>query len=235
MKEKQYFVYIDLTEDESVPFYVGRGNQNRIKSLDRNQYHNNIAKKHGIKRIVLECVSKKHSQEREKYLIEFCHTFVDDEYASKYATNLTKGGEDGEPCEDSRKKRGLSLRITNANPEVKKRRSEAQKIAQNRPDVKQHMCEIQKIAQNRPETKKRHSDAAKIAQNRPETRLKRIGKNNPSARSVQQIDKQTGEIIKIFETMREASLQTNTNYTKICEVCQGCRFTSGGFIWKYND
>ena len=41
------------------------------------------------------------------------------------------------------------------------------------------------------------------------------------------------ELNKSFNSLKEASLVTGANYTKICEVCRGSRKQSGGYTWKY--
>ena len=44
----------------------------------------------------------------------------------------------------------------------------------------------------------------------------------------------TGEFIKRFESIKEASRQTGANSSHISECCNGNRYKSvGGFIWKY--
>lgn len=42
-----------------------------------------------------------------------------------------------------------------------------------------------------------------------------------------------GEFINIFESMREAELQTGVSYPNISAVCNGRQKTAGGFIWRY--
>lgn len=51
--------------------------------------------------------------------------------------------------------------------------------------------------------------------------------------SVLQINKNTGEIIKEFPSLKEASEQTHIAKSIICKVCNGKGKTAGGFKWKY--
>ncbi|PGT01860.1 NUMOD1 domain-containing DNA-binding protein [Bacillus cereus] len=44
-----------------------------------------------------------------------------------------------------------------------------------------------------------------------------------------------GTFIKEFETMTEAYRETGVHYSKISEVCNGNRRTSGGFMWRFED
>jgi group I intron endonuclease len=68
-------------------------------------------------------------------------------------------------------------------------------------------------------------------------RVKKIGRftgqQNPRAKSVCQLDKETLEVIRIFTTAKEASEITKTNRSTICECCKGRRNSSGGYKWCY--
>jgi hypothetical protein len=54
-----------------------------------------------------------------------------------------------------------------------------------------------------------------------------------SQRKVQQIDKNTKEVIKEFENIKIAANETGANNTGIIHVCSGRKKTANGFIWKY--
>lgn len=58
------------------------------------------------------------------------------------------------------------------------------------------------------------------------------GENNPRARAVKQIDRQTGEVIATYKTLKEAYQQTGI--THIIDFCKGSR-RSKKFIWEYVD
>lgn len=36
-----------------------------------------------------------------------------------------------------------------------------------------------------------------------------------------------------YESVKQASIDSKCNYSKICEVCRGDRFQTGGFLWRY--
>jgi hypothetical protein len=67
----------------------------------------------------------------------------------------------------------------------------------------------------------------------------RCGKKNPVARSVEQIDINSGKVIKIFETIREASKSIKVLHCRVWAVCNGNLsrednyLTSGGYVWRY--
>ena len=52
---------------------------------------------------------------------------------------------------------------------------------------------------------------------------------------VKMIDIKTDKVIKIWDSIKEASDNTDANYTTIIQVCRGymSRKTSGGYKWKY--
>ena len=61
--------------------------------------------------------------------------------------------------------------------------------------------------------------------------IKNSIKNLPK-RKVAQYDKNTGELLNIFESNAEAERQFPTG-RHITDACQGRRKTAGGYIWKY--
>ena len=62
--------------------------------------------------------------------------------------------------------------------------------------------------------------------------VRRFGENNPRALKVIQYDKQ-GNIIKIWDYIKQASLELKIKDSNISECCKGKRKSAGGFIWKY--
>jgi hypothetical protein len=68
------------------------------------------------------------------------------------------------------------------------------------------------------------------------TRLGYItGKNKVTKRAVYQINKDTDEIIKKFESLQDARLSTKIDDGSICKVCKGRQNTAGGYKWKFVD
>ena len=61
-------------------------------------------------------------------------------------------------------------------------------------------------------------------------------KGNPNlalAKAVIQIDKETKEVIAIYESQAEAAKKNGFNQGKISLCCQGKRNSHNGYIWKY--
>lgn len=59
-------------------------------------------------------------------------------------------------------------------------------------------------------------------------------KQRPKSIKVAQIDKNSKEIIKIFNSIEEANRETHAN-RHIIPVCKGKRKTAAGYIWRYLD
>jgi len=88
-----FFVYVDYTLDENLPFYVGKGQIARLQKRERNAYWKNIAVKHGWRReIMLATKDESFAFEEEKRRIAELSTF-EDGTPGRWGANLTKGGE----------------------------------------------------------------------------------------------------------------------------------------------
>lgn len=57
-----------------------------------------------------------------------------------------------------------------------------------------------------------------------------IKKKNPFSKEVEQIDKNTLEVIKVWDSLSEVERQLNIPTGNISSVCKGKRKTAGGFI-----
>ncbi len=61
------------------------------------------------------------------------------------------------------------------------------------------------------------------------------GANNPNARSVYQIDINSGQILEKFDCIKDAEDKTGANHNGIIRCCQ-CKLTqTSGFIWIYSE
>lgn len=67
--------------------------------------------------------------------------------------------------------------------------------------------------------------------------ISHVGGKNIRSRSVDQIDKKTGQVIKTFAAIMDAERELGIGNTKISAVCGGRenRFSAGGFCWKYSE
>ena len=58
------------------------------------------------------------------------------------------------------------------------------------------------------------------------------GKNHPNAKKVAQCDKQ-GNLIRIWDYIKQASEELGINNNSICSCCKGKYKSAGGYIWRY--
>ena len=56
---------------------------------------------------------------------------------------------------------------------------------------------------------------------------------NSMAKAVYQIDRNTGEIIKVWKYIKDAATTLGINYGNIVNCCKGRYKHAGGFKWKY--
>ncbi len=113
---KAYGVYVDYTL-EATPraFYVGKGQQARVRSVRRNKHHTNISQKHGVRRVlVFETDDHVEAATKEVELIAFHKTYVYGE-GHTFGANYTIGGE------------GAPGRKYKATPETRQKISDVQR------------------------------------------------------------------------------------------------------------
>lgn len=84
-----YYTYIHYREDDNIPFYIGKGQNNRHRmSQGRNKYWQNIVQKHGfISELLSIFETEQEAFEHEAFLIK-----IFKEMGYKLA-NLSDGGE----------------------------------------------------------------------------------------------------------------------------------------------
>lgn len=59
------------------------------------------------------------------------------------------------------------------------------------------------------------------------------GKTQRCCKKIIQIDLQTGEDIKVWDSARKAAENLPTNYKNISAVCRGKRRSAGGYGWRF--
>lgn len=128
-----FHVYVDwTTESEPRPFYVGQGNDDRVRYIPRNMKHGNVAAKHGLARqIVASSDDHESIKALEVQLIAEHHTFVDDPQFNGIGCNYTLGGDgvsthSSEALEKIRQARSVQPRLTHTD-KAKQRISNARK------------------------------------------------------------------------------------------------------------
>lgn len=59
------------------------------------------------------------------------------------------------------------------------------------------------------------------------------GKDNPESKAVAKLDKETGDVLDIFDTVTEAAKSVNSSRDNVGAVCRGRQKTAKGFKWKF--
>jgi group I intron endonuclease len=158
----------------------------------------------------------------EKVLIELFDTTN-----SKYGYNIRSGGENSTLSEETKRKisesrKGKYTGINN--PWYGKHPSDEtrQKMRENHADI---------TGEKHPNYGKHLSDETrlKISEAR---KGKYVGKNNPNSKKVCQYDT-NGELIKIWDSVIEASNELGINRCCIGDCARGGQKTAGGYVWKY--
>ena len=107
----EWYVYVDHTVDDDVPFYVGKGNAVRVRGLERNADHTFISTVFGvIREIVIATSVEQLSFDNEIRLITELHTFIDDPEYNGIGCNLTPGGEGHSPSLQERHRRSARFK-----------------------------------------------------------------------------------------------------------------------------
>lgn len=119
-----FYVYVDYRLDTNVPFYVGKGQDVRVKLVRRNIIHQRIAKKAGMRREVLFGTKDQHfALDEEVRLIRELKT------RNQFGgANLTDGGEGTTgwvPSEETKRKIAIAHQGLAHTSETKARISQA--------------------------------------------------------------------------------------------------------------
>jgi hypothetical protein len=167
---KHFYVYVDFTSDH-VPFYVGKGNDKRIKDFRRSKKHKNVSNKHDMyRRIVLDTSDEQQAFSYEKLLIARLHTFIDDPEAPRIACNFTIGGEGApNPSAETRRKRSEANRGRKLPPhsaEAKAKISAASRGRKLPPHSAEAKAKISAAHKNRSEEQKQETKAKLSEANR---------------------------------------------------------------------
>ena len=223
--EHQYLIYRHITLDDEITFYVGKDEVWGNRAHDgrsRNDIHESITKRHGIRVEVLEFCDRELLRERERYWIANLHTCICYEDHVLHASNKSAGGDTTSGYVWTKEQREKLSKIKIGLVVSDEVRKSIQNTLTGRKDSKE-ICEIKRKAHNQP------------------TYLEKVsGKNNSQARAVEQWSKDCTTLIAKFDTIKEASIITggvqpfNTKHHANC-IGYACRNNEPyyGFLWKY--
>ena len=82
---------------------------------------------------------------------------------------------------------------------------------------------------------KHHTEETKlkISENARKPMKGKFGSEHPKSKQVAQYDKQTLELIKIWDSMHDVQRELGIANSNISQCCKGKRKSAGGYIWKY--
>jgi len=255
----EYYSYYDAIEETGEVIYCGKGNNDRIQSMKRNRYYNNIVRKHKLVRTIIPMLDEDLALKYENWLMEYYHTWVDDPNRTEHACNIDGPGTNGgskTPSKETIEKNRQTNKIKQAgenngffnkkHTQETKDKIKAKRALQVFTDEhRQNMSKAHKGKKFSAEA--RHNmKLAKTTEVIEKTASKLRGrKRKPfseetcdkirkaKSKSVYQIDLITKEIIKLWSSATEAARILDFNQSNICQCCLGRSKQYHGFIWKY--
>ena len=171
-KPLEFYVYEDR-KPCGEPFYVGKGNHNRIANPHRNRIHTNICRKYpDWRRVVVFAGTEQECFAEEVRLIAL---YGRRNTGTGSLVNLTDGGEGAAGMvhtDDAKKRVSISTKAAHARPDVKAKHAAAVKAALTRPEVRAKLSAASQAAHARPDFKAKQSAAMRAAMVRPEVKAK---------------------------------------------------------------
>lgn len=144
--------------------------------------------------------------------------------------NITKGGEGTIGIvisEEECKKRSERFKGKRMSPET-----EFKKGHTFTPEIIQKMSEAKKGKPSWNKGKKGFNAGEKNVMKRPDVREKFRGKNNPTARKVNQYDKE-GNFIRQWDYIAQITEELSLDTANICACCKGRLRSAYGYKWEY--
>lgn len=220
-------VYIGMTALElSDRWRAGKGYKNSL-------YFNRAIKKHGWENIkhevIRDCLTKEQAEHLEIELIKQHRSNI-----KEYGYNIESGGKAGAIGVKRRKETLEKMRAANLGKTMPdKTRMKISETLKRRVFTEEHKRKLslaQMGERNHMYGKKVPPDVrAKMSASQPK------GKDSRYSRKVAQIDSDTNEIIKIWDSMGDVRRGLGIKHCTISDCCRGIQKTSGGYKWRYYD
>jgi hypothetical protein len=204
--KNNYYVYLHVRNSDGLPFYVGKGINNRYKSkISRSSWWNNIVNKHGYDIIFLETnLTESESLDREIYWI---NRIGRKDLGNGPLVNMTYGGDGGDTISNHPNKKEI----------IKK--SASKKIGIKRPEHSDKMKGSNNPMYNKKFSEEHKNNISKSLTGfnkgvkRPEHSDKMKGGSNP--RAIKILNKSNGIV---YDTIKEASLELNVSYNYLIRM-----------------
>lgn len=239
--DKTYSVYVHISP--SYKIYVGitslkpeyRWNYGR--GYRKNEHFYRAIQKYGwdnFKHIIL--ASNLTKEEAEKMEIDLIFEYGSTN--SKYGYNIEKGGNSTGKLSDETKRKISAKESGENNPFYGKHHTDKTKRI-----IGDKAKERYKNGQTHPMLGRKHTEESKelmsiktkerLSDKKNHPMYGRTGAKNPKSMMVAQINKDTDEVMCIWDSIGEASRALNINKGAISYCCNGHTKTSGGFKWEF--
>lgn len=175
--------------------------------------------------VIASNLTKEEADNFERLLIKKLDTINPD-----FGYNMTLGGEGCAGCfpsDETRNKISEKAKERFEDLEARNKQRENARLQWKNPEIRNKMIKALS-GENHPLYGKHPSD-----ETRQKMSVVRQGENNPKARPVYQIDKNTNEILKKWSYIMEACRELGINSGNVIACCRGKRKTAGGFKWVY--
>lgn len=251
MEENNYSVYVHTNKLNNKK-YVGltkkrpKDRWQRGNGYTHSIYFYSAIQKYGwdgfYHDVVADCLSKEEASTLERELIK--------EYKTTnriYGYNLNQGGFVGGNTNHSTREKLSILNKGKNNPmygRIGCNSARARRVLQIDPDTKDIVGVWDYIKQVEDELYYNRRNISACCKGKRKTSngyiWQYLGEPHPYVptsrnRAVYQIDKNTNEIIKKFNSIKEAKLAINYNGAGISACCKHSRITAGGYKWQYVD
>ena len=174
--------------------------------------------------ILLECDESDLNMYEEYYIFELMT------YDPRAGYNKDYGGKSGRPTEETKRKLSESHKGKHHSEETKRKMSEDRKGERNSMYSKHHS----------EETKRKLSEASKGEKNpmygkqhSEETKRKMSEAKRKISKPLVQLDRNSNEIVNVFNSAMEAERQGGFDNSNISNCCNGKRKTHKGYKWMF--
>ena len=220
---RNYCVYMHTFPNGKV--YIGITGSNPLKRWGNGSNYNQARLRNAIKKfgwnnikheVLFESLTKEEAKQKEIELIAF---YKSDNHEFGY--NIKAGGDSSFNHTEETKRKMSATRKGRPTSEEAKRKIGLANKGRKRTEEQRKKISLAHMGIKQTEESKR-----KIS-------LGQSGIKHHGCRKVAMIDKDTDEVIKVFDYIRQAQNETGINEKGISIVCRGLGKTFHGYKWKY--
>lgn len=228
------YTYVDWTKEPTPrAFYVGKGNRDRVRSIDRNVHHERITEKFGMIRHVMLASVNENDIFNEEIKLVCQHGTYRWGSEDRWGANLTTGGDGARgskrPEATKEAARRAVMQLTLSNELVKIWNSAKEAIDATGAGVTRccqgHLTSSKGFRWRYVEPERAVMRSVKTCE-----RMKKSAKK----RGVVQLAAD-GTALASFSCVAAAAIATGVGHANISRVCYRDNGTAGGFRWRFED